>query len=189
MHTTVVLYQSRYGAAKRYAAWLSGELGCDSIRVSDAVIEQIQKYDTVILGGGVYASAISGLEFLTKHADALRGKRLCVFAVGASPYGEETLARLRQKNMAGALSDVPLFYLRGAWNGSCLTLRDKMLCKLMEKIISKKADADCDSWERTLLQPDAPDADWTDRMYLSPMLAFLREQGEAKRSGAQQFPS
>lgn len=176
MNKTIVLYRSRYGATKRYAAWLASDLGCPLIETPDAGISQAAEYDTIILGGGVYASAISGLDFLKQHGEALAGKRLCVFAVGASPFGEKTLDHLRGKNMTGALADVPLFYFRGAWNGSRLTLRDKMLCQLMQRIISKKPEADCDAWERTLMQPGAPDEDWTDRLYLAPMLAFLHEQ-------------
>ncbi len=176
MRNTVILYQSRYGASKRYAAWLAEELDCDLMKTSDAVIDQIVKYDTVVVGGGVYASGISGLDFLKKNIDALRARRVCVYAVGASPFGQQTLDQLREKNMTGALASIPLFYFRGAWNGSRLTLRDKMLCSLMEKIISRKADGDCDAWERTLIRPGSGDADWTDRMYLAPMLAYLRGQ-------------
>lgn len=174
MHNTVILYRSKYGAARKYAAWLASELECDVLKTSDAVIEQIQKYDTVILGGGVYASSVAGLEFLRDHAEELEGKRLCVFAVGASPYGQQTLDKLYEKNMTGALIGVPLFYFRGAWNGSRLSLRDKMLITLMQKVAAGRENDDV--WANTLLQPGAKDADWTDKMYIAPMLAFLRGQ-------------
>ena len=45
----------------------------------------VQNYDAILLGGGIYASGIAGLSFLKKHIGRLRGKRILVFCVGASP--------------------------------------------------------------------------------------------------------
>ena len=56
----VILYQSKYGAAKRYADWLSEATGFPCIETKTADIHEIAKYDTIILGGGIYASGISG---------------------------------------------------------------------------------------------------------------------------------
>ena len=52
-------------------------------------MKQIQQYDVIVLGGAIYASGISGLSFLKKHMEALQGKRLVVFCVGASPYDKK----------------------------------------------------------------------------------------------------
>lgn len=57
----IILYQSRYGATKRYADWLSEETGFDCIETREAKIEDIKQYGTIILGGGIYASGIAGL--------------------------------------------------------------------------------------------------------------------------------
>lgn len=56
MSKIVVIYQSKYGATKKYAEWLAEELLCDLIETKKATIEQIEKYDVVILGGGIYAT-------------------------------------------------------------------------------------------------------------------------------------
>lgn len=53
----VILYQSKYGATKRYADWLSEETGFQCIETRKADINEIVTYDTIILGGGLYASA------------------------------------------------------------------------------------------------------------------------------------
>ena len=52
----VILYQSKYGATKKYAMWLSDETGFSLVETKRAKIEDIEKFDTIILGGGVYAS-------------------------------------------------------------------------------------------------------------------------------------
>lgn len=63
----VILYQSKYGAAKRYADWLSEETGFQCIETRKADIHEIVTYDTIILVGGIYASGIAGLSFLKKN--------------------------------------------------------------------------------------------------------------------------
>ena len=57
----VILYQSKYGAAKNYADWLAEETGYPCMETKKADIKEIEKYDTIILGGGIYASGIAGL--------------------------------------------------------------------------------------------------------------------------------
>ena len=59
----IILYQSKYGATKRYAEWLSKETGFDRIETKTAKIEELKNYDTIILGGGIYASALRGCRF------------------------------------------------------------------------------------------------------------------------------
>ncbi|MGI6129497.1 MAG: flavodoxin domain-containing protein [bacterium] len=67
MSKIVVIYQSKYGATEKYAEWLAGELSGDLIQTRKATIEQVEKYDAVILGGGIYATGIAGISFLKKH--------------------------------------------------------------------------------------------------------------------------
>ena len=67
----VILYQSKYGATKRYAEWLSEEIGFQCIETKKADINEIITYDPIILGGGIYASGIAGLSFLKKNINKL----------------------------------------------------------------------------------------------------------------------
>ena len=47
----VILYQSKYGATKRYAEWLSEETGFDCTETRKASIDEVATYDIVILPG------------------------------------------------------------------------------------------------------------------------------------------
>ena len=49
----IVLYQSKYGATKKYADWISEETGFSRVETKKAVIDDIVKYDTIILSGGI----------------------------------------------------------------------------------------------------------------------------------------
>ena len=44
----VILYQSKYGATKRYAEWLSEETGFKCIETKKADINEIIAYDPII---------------------------------------------------------------------------------------------------------------------------------------------
>ncbi len=43
MSKAIVLYQSKYGAAKKYALWLAEELGCDLLETKQAMILTVRK--------------------------------------------------------------------------------------------------------------------------------------------------
>ena len=75
----IILYASKYGATKQYADWLAEETGFDCIETKRAKISDIRQYDTIILGGGIYASSIAGLSFLKKNIGQLQGKKIIVF--------------------------------------------------------------------------------------------------------------
>ena len=66
MNKGIILYQSKYGATKKYAQWLQESTGYDCMETKSATVKQLKEYDTIILGGGVYASGIAGLSFLKK---------------------------------------------------------------------------------------------------------------------------
>lgn len=112
----VILYQSKYGATKKYANWLSKETRFPCMETKTADIHEIAKYDMIILGGGLYASGIAGLSFLKKNISKLTSKKILVFCCGASPYDENALQQIRKHNLKDNFADIPLFYCRGAWD-------------------------------------------------------------------------
>lgn len=105
----IVLYRSKYGAAKQYAAWLEEATGFDCAEVRNAGIEALKRYDVIILAGGIYASGISVIPFLRKHIDELGKKKIAVFCVGASPFDEDAFAQVRAHNFKGTLQGIPCF--------------------------------------------------------------------------------
>lgn len=169
----VILYQSKYGATEKYASWLSEETGFPILETKKAKIEDVKKFDTVVLGGGVYASGIAGLSFLKKNMEALRGKRIIVFCVGASPYDEKGFLEVVQHNMKDELHDVPCFYCRGAWNIDAMSVIDRNLCKMLRKAVAKKNPEELETWEKALTAVGDGSCDWTDKEYLKPILRVL----------------
>ena len=170
----LILYTSRYGATRRYAGWLAEETGFDLRETKDALLEDVLPCDTIILGGGLYASGIAGLGFLRKHIGALRGKKVIVFCDGVSPYDEAAFRQITAHNLTGELAGLPCFYCRGAWDFDGLSFVHKSLCRMLLKAASRKKPEDCDVLEAALCEAGTGKRDWTNRRYLEPILAALR---------------
>ena len=171
----VILYTSKYGATKRYAEWLAEETGFDRVETKEAKIDAVKQYDTLVLGGGVYASAIAGLAFLKKNIGQLRGKKIIVFCDGASPYDEAAFRQLVARNLKGELAGIPCFYCRGAWDLNKMNFADKTLCKMLLKSVEKKKPEECEVWEKALREAGENKVDWTDKSYLVPILEEIRK--------------
>lgn len=171
----VILYQSKYGATEKYAEWLSEETGFSIVETKKAKIEDIEKFDTIVLGGGVYASGIAGLSFLKKNIEVLKNKKIIVFCVGASPYDEKDFLEVVHHNMKDKLCDIPCFYCRGAWNIDAMTIIDRNLCKMLRKAAVKKKPEELENWEKALVAAGDGSCDWTDREYLKPILCMLEQ--------------
>lgn len=176
MSNGIILYQSKYGATKKYVDWLKEETGYDCIETKNVKLSSVQTYGVVVLGGGVYASGIAGLQFLKKNMSSLSDKKVAVFAVGASPYDEKAIMQIRELHFKDVLSDVPLFYCRGAWDEKKMTFGDRTLCKMLQKAVAKQNPEEYEPWQKALMCAIGQKCDWTNRMYLEPLLKYLLEQ-------------
>lgn len=173
----VILYRSKYGSAKKYAGWLAEALGCPAYDVKSFRPQLLQDVDTVVFGGGIYASGIAGIVFLRKNEPLLSQKRLAVFAVGASPYDEQAFAAVRSKNMKGFLERVPCFYLRGAFDEGVLKPADRFLIGLLKRAVLKKDPAQYEPWQKALAETIGRKGDWTAKENLRPLLDLLAAEG------------
>ena len=175
MSKGIILYQSKYGATKKYADWLVEETGFDCVTTKNAKIETVRNYDVIILGGGVYASGIAGLQFLKKNTNQLTDKKIAVFAVGASPYDEGAIQQVRAMHFKDEISNVPLFYCRGAWDEEKMKFTDRTLCKMLQKAVAKQNPNEYEPWQKALMCAVGQKCDWTDKLYLEPLLKYIEE--------------
>lgn len=171
----IILYQSKYGATKKYAQWLKAMTGFHCMEITNGAVREAAAYETIVVCGGIYASGIAGLAFLKKNIGELRDKKLAIFCVGASPYDESAFAEIKGRNLTGDLSGIPVFYGRGAWNESKMKFVDRTLCKMLQKSVAKKDPDTCEPWMRALMSAAGQACDWTDEKYLIPLMDYLRE--------------
>lgn len=174
----IILYQSKYGATKKYADWLREATQYECVETKKADIKKVQEYDVVILGGGIYASGIAGLAFLKKHIGSLQNKKIAVFCVGASPYDEAAFSEIYERNFGGVLKGIPCFYCRGAWKEEAMSWKDRTLCKMLQKAVAKQDPATYAPWQKALMSAVGQSCDWTDKKYIEPILKEVKPTEE-----------
>ena len=75
MEKGIIIYQSKYGATKKYVNWLIEETKFECVETTNAKVQDIEKYNTIVVCGGIYASGIEGLSFFRKNYDELNNKK------------------------------------------------------------------------------------------------------------------
>lgn len=135
-----VIYKSKYGSTKRYAGWIALRLDADLYEVSDIRPSDLDEYDTIIYGGGLYIGNINGLKFLIKNYDRIKNKKIIVFSVGMESENNDLNKKIIDKNFHEELiNNISLFSFRGAFDYGQLNLIDKLLMKGLRKSISEKS--------------------------------------------------
>ncbi len=175
MKKGIIIYQSKYGATKKYAEWLCRMTGFDCVETPKAWISEVMSYETVLLCGGIYASGIAGLSFLKKNINKLRDKKIAIFCVGASPYDESAFEEIKAHNLTGDLKEIPLFYGRGAWDENKMKFTDRTLCKMLQKSVAKRNPDTYEPWMTALMCAAGQSCDWTDEKYLLPLIDYLEK--------------
>ena len=81
----IVVYKTKYGSTKTYAESIGEELGCKVKDAKEITIDELEKYDTIVYGGGLYAEIINGVSVITKNIDRLKNKKIAVYTTGITP--------------------------------------------------------------------------------------------------------
>jgi menaquinone-dependent protoporphyrinogen IX oxidase len=174
---TIVIYKSKSGFVRRYAEWIAEELSADLVENTKVNSAIFTGYDAVIYGGGLYESGINGVKLITDNLDKLGGKRVAVFASGASPARKEALDHIIGHNFtAEQLKQLKFFYLRGGFDYSKLTAIDKMLMTLLKLKMSwkKKQNKKLLPDEIGMLSAYEKPVDFVKRDHIKELVAYIR---------------
>lgn len=171
----VVIYKSETGFAKKYAEWIAQDLKADIFDASKVKADILESYDTVIYGGGLHASGINGIKLIKRNSDKLRGKRIVVFATGASPLREGVIYDVTKANFTPEeLRVIKFFYLRGGFNFSKLGIINKILMTLLKwKMKSKEKEKLSDDEKGMLAVYDKP-ADFTKKENIRELIEYVK---------------
>lgn len=167
----VVIYKSQTGFTKKYAEWIAEELAADIFHVSEANIDMLQNYDTIIYGGGLYASGINGVKFITENSSSLKGKKVIVFATGASVGRSEEIEGVKNKNFTADQQEyIKFFYLRGGFNYNKLSSLNKILMTILKWKLKMKKDLTAD--ERGMLAAYDHPMDFVKKKNIQELVAY-----------------
>lgn len=179
MSEVLVVYQSKYGTAMRYAIWLGEAFSCEVRDVMAVHTGDLKHCRTVIIVGAVYGRVVGGISFIRNFSEILRNKKVFLLAVGAAPPSDEVITYLRDKNLKSPLRGIPFYYLRGAWNEFEMSIRDRMVVREMYRALKKRHVEAPNPWEKTLLGIYGKEMDWVNRIDLQPVIDDINKRMES----------
>lgn len=171
----IVVYKTKYGSTKQYAEWIGEELNCKVVDVNDITVEELEKYDSIVYGGGLYAEVINGVHLITKNIDKLKDKKIAIYTTGITPlecreYYDKYVV---EKNFKGGVPEcVKLFNFTGKMVMDELTLVHKTALKTLKKIMSSKKEPT--EMERLLVELCDADGDFTDRRQINDLINYIK---------------
>ena len=169
---TIVIYRSKTGFTRKYAQWITEELSADIFDVSKVNDNMLSDYDTIIYGGSLYASGITGVKYIKQNLDKLKDKKVIVFATGASLPTEKELSVVKDKNFTSEQQKrINFFYLRGGFNYSKLNPFDKVLMTLLKWKLKTKKKLAPD--ERGMLASYNNPVDFTQKKNILKLITFV----------------
>jgi menaquinone-dependent protoporphyrinogen IX oxidase len=172
---TLVCYTSISGFTRRYAQWIAESLDADLLPLKSVRPETLDRYELIIYGGSLHAVGINGIRFIRKQLPGLKGRRVIVFAVGASPAKEGIVEEILQENFTvEEQKSITLFYLRGGFDYTKLDLPNKIIMTLLKLKIMLRNKKKRSSDERGMLAAYAEPADFTSRDTIQELLQFVR---------------
>lgn len=175
--SAIVLYKSLYGSTKQYAEWIAEELSCEVKKVKEVRADDLLKYDTIILGGGLYAETIAGVSLITRNFEKLRSKKLIVFSTGITPvdrrdYYDKLVVEKNFKDKE-MLSKIKVFNFMGKMILDELSIPHRTAIKGLKKLMAGKKNPT--ELERMLIELCEVDGDFTDRSAISDLVAYAKE--------------
>lgn len=130
---TLVTYKSKTGFTKKYAEWISSELGANLKESAKVSKSEVEEYDLVIHGGWIMAGMVSGLEKIRK----MEPKKMIVFGVGMTTKEEAEIKNVVEANKLGETS---FFY----YEGGLYPKKMGIVGRTMVKMVTKRTLVYCD---------------------------------------------
>lgn len=176
MSNIIVVYKSKYGSTKKYAQWIAEESKADLFNRSEIDTKKLREYDTIVYGGGLYASGIAGTSIITKNYETLKDKKIIVFTVGlASTDKTETFNPIIEKNFTKEMQEnIEFFHMRGGVDYKNLGIVHKLMMRMLKFVISKKDPKELSDDDRGFLATYGRRVDFTDKNTILPLMSALK---------------
>lgn len=173
MENIAVTYKSHYGTTKQYAEWIAEELGAELFEHKEVSPSDLQKYDLVIHGGGLYASGILGIDLVMKNPV----KNLVVFTVGMANPETTDYTEIIQKNIPENLREkTKVFHLRGGMDYRKLNIAHRGMMAMMKKMtIDKKSEAELTAEDIAFRDTYGGSVHFTDRATIAPLVEYVQQ--------------
>lgn len=166
----IVVYKSKTGFTEKYARWIADDLHCDTVCLEKSSILEMAQYDVVIFGGGIHAGRMNGIKFIKDNLSSLAGKRIIVFATGATPPLPEEVERFRKDNIPWG-TDTAFFYFQSGMNYARMHGTDRLLMEALKTVLKvKKNKSDIEQGTLGAIQNSY---DYSSRSQIEPLIEYV----------------
>ena len=128
----LVIYKGKYGATKQYAMWIGQDLQLPVASADRFPVDELPKYDYLILGSSVYIGQLEIRNWLKKNVNILQNKKIFFFQVAASPV--EQIEKRESYNKASLIPTLVnknlIYYLPGRMIMRNLSAWDRFMLKM-----------------------------------------------------------
>ena len=161
----IIIYGSKYGTTRKYAEELSRRTGIEVVEYSD--IEDINRYDTVIYLGALYAGSVLGLKKTLNKLRDINNKKVIIATVGlADPNDEENRKGIKDKIKSQIYDCIyyrsKIFFLRGAIDYSQLSLKHKTMMAFINRKVKGMKEEEKTAEIRAAVETYGKKVDYTD---------------------------
>ena len=138
-------------------------------------MQELEAYDNIIYGGGLYAEVINGVSLITKNIEKLKNKKIAIYTTGITPvdckeYYDKLVVEKNFKN--GVPDEIKLFNFTGKMILSELSVVHRTALKTLKKIMLAKKDPT--PMEKLLVKLCDADGDFCDRNQISDLIDYIK---------------
>ena len=179
MEKSLIVYFSKYGTTKEYAEWIAQELNGDIYSINNFKENTLNNYDTIIIGSGLYAGKVKGIDLLIKNYESLKNKKLVIFTCGLADYSKieninSIYNKLKKEFPKKIIEEIKIFYLRGGINYKKLSLKYKILMWMKKKQILKKGIENSNEEVKEFIETYGKAVDFMDNNNIKELIDYCK---------------
>lgn len=170
MKKILVLYKSKTGFSEKYAQWIAEELDCDLAEFNTFDQSNLQNYQVIIYGAGLYAGQINGIGKIKRWMQDHPQIIWVVFATGATPDKQAYEELVFKTNFRkGEARPAHFFYLLAGIDYEKMGGFNRLLMKIFAGMAAKK--------QGTTVPRKQTSVDLSNRVYIEELLRYVRLKG------------
>ena len=179
MVKSLIVYFSKYGTTKEYAEWIAQELNGDIYSINNFKENTLNNYDTIIIGSGLYAGKVKGIDLLIKNYESLKNKKLVIFTCGLADYSKieninSIYNRLKKEFSEKIIERIKIFYLRGGINYKKLSLKHKIMMWMKKKQIIKEGIENSNEEVKEFIETYGKVVDFMDKNNIKELIDYCK---------------
>lgn len=166
----IILYKSRYGNTKQYAEWLAQDLDFEVRDFSKFKKSEIDNYDQIVFGSGVYMSKMDKIKKVLKM---FKDKPIIIFACAGNAGVEKEIEDIKMNNFKNnELAFHQFFYLPGGVDFSKVKGFMKFMINVFRKVMEKKKNRTYE--EEQILKGFSEPTNFVDKKHIAAMVEYIK---------------